>query len=112
MRLAFVLLSVVLLAATVDVPEAVSRSKELTAAERGHLIAQQRCASCHAVEPGAERPRPRAPGFATREMRHTAGLEGRLDQLTRKGHYDMPPMSLQPSEVSDLLAYIDSLGGR
>lgn len=45
-------------------------------------------------------------------MRHTAGIEGRLERLTREGHYGMPPQSLSPREVSDLKAYIDSLAPR
>lgn len=45
-------------------------------------------------------------------MRHTAGLGGRLRVLTRRGHYDMPPMSLTDAEVADLLAYVENLGNR
>lgn len=80
--------------------------KSPSATARGHEIARRDCGACHAVEPGAASPNPRAPGFATQEMRHTAGLEGRLEALTRSGHYDMPPVKLSPAEVRDLLAYI------
>jgi mono/diheme cytochrome c family protein len=80
-----------------------------TAAERGHEVARRACAGCHAVEPGGVSPRPRAPAFGSLEMRHTAGLEGRVADLTRLGHYSMPPLRLSPQEVSDLVAYIESL---
>jgi mono/diheme cytochrome c family protein len=44
-------------------------------------------------------------------MRHTAGLEGRVADLTRLGHYGMPPVKLSPQQVRDIVAYIESLGG-
>lgn len=79
---------------------------------RGRVVAQRQCGACHAVEPGAVSPRGRAPAFASLEMQHTAGLEGRVDALTRQGHYGMPPVKLTPGEVADLVAYIASLGPR
>jgi mono/diheme cytochrome c family protein len=42
-------------------------------------------------------------------MQHTAGLEGRVAELTRTGHYEMPPVRLSPGEVADVTAYIESL---
>lgn len=82
------------------------------AAERGHAIARQACAACHATEPGGASPRASAPAFGSLEMRHTAGLEGRLADLARQGHYGMPPVKLDAGEVRDLLAYIESLAPR
>jgi cytochrome c len=75
--------------------------------ERGHQIAQRKCAACHAVEVGRQSPRPGAPPFASIEMRHTAGLEGRLADLTTHGHYEMPTVRLTPRETADLYAYIE-----
>ena len=80
-----------------------------SAAGRGEAVAQARCSACHAIAPGAASSNAAAPPFASREMRHTAGLEGRLAELTAKGHYGMPPVALRPDEVQDLLAYIESL---
>ena len=85
---------------------------EPDAAHRGHAIAAQSCAACHAVEPGGTSPQPAAPAFASLEMRHTAGLEGRLADLARQGHYGMPPVKLDAGQVRDLLAYIESLAPR
>jgi len=79
---------------------------------RGHAVAQQLCAACHAVEPGGASPRPAAPPFASLEMRHTAGLQGRVADLTRNGHCDMPRIHLRDEDVADLVAYIASLDGR
>ncbi len=78
---------------------------------RGRAVAHRLCAACHAVEPGAESPQTTAPPFDSLEMRHTASLEGRLEELTRRGHYGMPPLKLRPDEVRDLVDYIASLPG-
>ncbi|MDP3174386.1 MAG: c-type cytochrome [Phenylobacterium sp.] len=79
---------------------------------RGRKVAQQACAACHAVEVSGVSPRAKAPAFASLEMRHTAALGGRIEQLTRTGHYEMPPLELRPDEVADLAAYIASLEPR
>ncbi len=83
-----------------------------TAASRGHEVAQRACAACHAVEAQGVSPRPKAPAFASLEMRHTASLKDRVADLTSRGHYDMPALSLSPEEVRDLVSYIASLEGR
>ncbi|RAK67398.1 c-type cytochrome [Phenylobacterium kunshanense] len=80
--------------------------------KRGHELARQACASCHAVEPGGTSPNPKAAPLASRDMRHVAGIEGRLARLTREGHYGMPPQALTDEQVRDLLAYIESLAPR
>jgi mono/diheme cytochrome c family protein len=87
-------------------------SQAASAAARGHQVAQRACAACHALEPGSASPNAKAPGFASQDMRHTAGLEGRVAALTRSGHYGMPPVRLRPAEVQDLVAYIASIEGR
>ena len=88
-----------------------ARPEADSAAARGHQVARHACVTCHAVEPGGASPNARAPGFASLEMRHTAGLEGRVSDLTRLGHYGMPPVKLSPQQVRDIVAYIESLGG-
>jgi len=75
----------------------------------GHRLAMRHCAACHAIAPGDTGQRGRAPAFASAEMRHTAGLDGRVAALTRLGHYGMPPIPLRADEVSDLVNYIASL---
>lgn len=78
-------------------------------AQRGHALAQRACAACHAVEPGRDSPDPKAAAFGSLEMRHVAGLEGRVAELARAGHYAMPPQALTPDEARDVVAYIESL---
>ncbi len=82
------------------------------AAARGHQVARQACAACHSVERTGVSPMARAPAFASLEMRHTASLRNRVQDLTSKGHYDMPPIPLRPDEVSDIVSYIASLEPR
>jgi cytochrome c len=79
------------------------------AAARGHKIALAACSACHAVERAGVSANPQAPAFASLEMQHTAGLEGRVSELTRTGHYAMPPIALGPGQANDLVAYIASL---
>ncbi len=86
-----------------------AKPKRDPAVVRGHEVARQACAACHAVDPGKSSPVPKAPPFASREMQHVAGLEGRLAGLTAGGHYGMPPQALTDPQVRDLLAYIESL---
>lgn len=83
-----------------------------TPAGRGHVAALRHCAACHAVEPGGVSPHPQAAAFASREIQHTAGLEGRVAALTRHGHYGMAPVELSAQEVGDIVAYIESLRER
>lgn len=87
---------------------AIAKDKD-PAVRRGRDLARHSCAACHAVEPGRLSPVPKAAPFASREMQHVAGLEGRLADLTSKGHYGMPPQRLDDRQVRDLLAYIESL---
>ena len=92
---------------------AFGRPKPDPAIARGHDTAQRACAACHAVEKaGGDNPVTRAVPFASREMRHTVGLEGRLTDLTRDGHYGMPPVALSAGELDDLRTYIESLRPR
>lgn len=100
----------VVLFLTLSAGAAMGRPKPDPAVMRGHDTARRACAACHAVErAGGDSPVPRAVPFASLEMRHTVGLEGRLADLTRKGHYGMPPVALTASEVADLRAYIEQL---
>lgn len=82
------------------------------AAARGHGVARNVCAACHSVEATGDSPMARAPAFASLKMRHTASLSGRVEELTRQGHYAMPALKLRPDEVDDLVGYIASLEPR
>ena len=102
-----------LLVMTLSTGTALGSPKPDPAIARGHDTAQRACAACHAVgKTGGAGPVPRAVAFASLEMRHTVGLEGRLADLTREGHYGMPSVALSAGELADLRAYIESLRPR
>lgn len=107
------LAATVLCFVTLSSGAALGRPKADPAVARGHDTALRACAACHAVEKaGGESPVRRAVPFASLEMRHTVGLEGRLADLTAKGHYGMPPVALTAGELADLRAYIERLRPR
>jgi len=80
------------------------------AAERGQQFVLRACAGCHAVAGREASPNAVAPAFASIRMRHTAiGLERSLAQIARQGHGEMPPIYMTNAEMSDIVAYIESL---
>lgn len=106
-------LSVAILTVALTLAAGAASAADKSPEKRGRAIARDSCASCHAVEANrAASPVARAPPFSSVEMQHTAGLEGRLANLTAKGHYGMPPITLDAGQVADLRAYIESLARR
>lgn len=78
--------------------------------EGGLALARRSCASCHAVEAGAESPRPMAPAFPQLAARLTGPrLEESLTMVSDLGHGEMPPARLDQADLRALAAYIDSL---
>ena len=78
--------------------------------EKGHAIAQSRCAACHGIGPTDRSPLDQAPPFERFAERYP------IEQLAEAfaegivvGHNEMPPFELQPSEIEALLAYLGSL---
>ena len=77
-------------------------------ASRGRLIAEARCASCHAMTGEAEPGRP--PAFATLAARYRAhSLQTRLTEIDETGHFNMPPLRMGDADVADIAAWLDSL---
>jgi len=77
---------------------------------RGKAFAERRCASCHAVSPGAASPRPDAPLFPVIGGKFTpSGLGRELEAIVEVGHYGMPPTAIAPSDQQDLVSYITSM---
>ena len=75
---------------------------------RGPLIAEARCASCHAMTGEAEPGRP--PAFATLAARYRAhSLQIRLTEIDETGHFNMPPLRMGEADVADIAAWLDSL---
>lgn len=81
-----------------------------SAAERGHAIAERTCNRCHGIAAGDDSRNAGAPRFVTIAGRYNElSLEERLGQISTSGHYEMPPQQLSPSEIRDLVAYIQGL---
>ena len=75
---------------------------------RGQLIAEARCASCHAMTGEAEPGRP--PALATLAARYRAhSLQIRLTEIDETGHFNMPPLRMGEADVADIAAWLDSL---
>jgi cytochrome c len=75
----------------------------------GQAIAQRVCARCHSLGP-ASTGRLGAPPFRAIALRYNElSLERRLSKMNGKAHSDMPKVTLQPGEISDLAAYISGL---
>ncbi|MGZ3375109.1 MAG: c-type cytochrome [Phenylobacterium sp.] len=82
---------------------------DLTVARGAHVAALE-CAACHAVGPTGESPAADAPTFRDLRLRYNPiSLERRLSALPASGHPVMPPRALGAADVSDLVAYIQSL---
>ena len=77
-------------------------------AAAGKALAGRWCSSCHLVSPEQTTATTEAPPFATIAERH-AGSINALAAFLADPHPPMPQMSLSRQEISDLLAYIDSL---
>jgi mono/diheme cytochrome c family protein len=74
---------------------------------RGEALAARECSGCHALGPVGDSPRSAAPPFRDLALRfNEISLERRLSAMNGRPHSEMPRVVLQPSEISDLAAYI------
>lgn len=81
-----------------------------TTAEQGHAYAAQTCARCHGIGPGDHSRNAGAPRFVVIAHRYNElSLEDRLSQISKIGHYEMPPQQLGSEQIRNLTAYIQSL---
>jgi mono/diheme cytochrome c family protein len=81
-------------------------------AERGGVLVRDKCAGCHAVERTGDSPLASAPPF------HTMGVEYPISDLQEAfaeglvtAHPAMPAFELQPTEIADLIAWLESVSG-
>jgi cytochrome c len=79
-------------------------------ADRGRFFVLRSCAGCHAVGSLGESPNSSAPSFASVRLRHNVlSLERRLAQISRSGHFEMPPIYMSDAEIKDIAAYIETI---
>ena len=77
---------------------------------RGQVLAQTRCAACHATGSTGASPMVEAPPFRDLHTRYPVRfLQEALAEGLTTAHPAMPQVELQPDEIRDLIAYLESL---
>lgn len=83
------------------------------ASERGRAFAERECASCHAIGLNTVSPRSSAPPFvALRGRNNRLSFERRMGEIAEGEHSDMRAIALEPGQIQDVSAYIESLEPR
>lgn len=95
------------LSACAAVPELPAQG---ASAARGQALAERHCAACHAIGRAGESGFAGAPPLRTLSHRYSIwSLEEALAEGIVVGHPAMPPFRFEPDEVSDLLAYLETI---
>jgi len=108
------LLSAIALAALIgqaSAPRAqVTAPRSVPPVERGRVIAEEECSSCHAVGLTGESPFEGAPRWRDLHRRFdVADLAEALAEGIMVGHEAMPSRAFPPDDVEGLIAYLKSL---
>lgn len=77
---------------------------------RGLSLATANCSGCHAIGVSGISPRPGAPPFRELSSRYPlVYLEEALAEGIMTGHNEMPAFVFEPAEISDLIAYLETI---
>ena len=78
--------------------------------QRGMVFAQTTCAQCHAIDRVGDSPLAEAPPFRTLHTRYPIeDLAEAFAEGITTGHPSMPQFQLDPAQINDLLAYLQSV---
>jgi cytochrome c len=78
--------------------------------QRGQTFAQTNCSQCHAVGRVGDSPIPEAPPFRTLHTRYPVeDLAEAFAEGITTGHPSMPQFQLDPAQINDLIAYLESI---
>ncbi len=77
-------------------------------ADHGKELANQWCANCHAVTPGAKQANDQVPSFSAIAQRDDVTAE-HLRAWLQTPHPNMPSFDLARQNIEDLVAYLRSL---
>lgn len=78
--------------------------------QRGFVFAKTNCSLCHAIGTVGESPLPEAPAFRTLHTRYPVeNLAEAFAEGISTGHPSMPEFQLDPAQINDLLAYLESI---
>lgn len=81
--------------------------------ENGRQIAERYCSGCHAIGPMGESHHPMAPPFRTLSRNYpVTALEEAFAEGILVGHRDMPEFRLEPTQIDDLVGYLQSIQER
>lgn len=81
-------------------------------ADRGAIFVRQKCAGCHAVERSGDSPMHAAPPFRDMGVLYPVrDLQEAFAEGLVTAHPAMPAFELQPTEIADLIAYLESVSG-
>ncbi len=81
-------------------------------ANRGAMIAREKCSSCHAVERSGDSPMRDAPRFRAMGVLYPVrDLQEAFAEGVVTAHPAMPAFELQPTEIADLIAWLESVSG-
>lgn len=80
--------------------------------QRGFTFAQTNCSQCHTIGRVGDSPVPEAPPFRTLHTRYPIeDLAEAFAEGITTGHPSMPQFQLDPAQINDLLAYLNSIQG-
>ncbi len=80
--------------------------------QRGFTFAQTNCSQCHAIGRVGDSPISEAPPFRTLHTRYPIeDLAEAFAEGITTGHPSMPQFQLDPAQINDLLAYLNSVQG-
>lgn len=112
LRLTVPFLAGIILAACSTAPETPpsARQADPGAVLRGERLAVEYCAACQAVGAAGASPMAEAPPFRTLHERYPVTfLQEALAEGLVTAHPAMPPVELEPDQIRDLIAYLESL---
>lgn len=78
--------------------------------EEGHALVKDNCAPCHAIGLDDKSIHPEAPPF--REVLKSYRAENLAEALAEgivSGHPDMPEFVFEPSQIEEIIVYLDTL---
>jgi cytochrome c len=79
-------------------------------AQRGQVFVQTNCSGCHAVGRFGDSPLAIAPPFRTLHTRYPVEeLAEALAEGITTGHPSMPEFKLDPAQINDVIAYLQTL---
>jgi mono/diheme cytochrome c family protein len=90
-----------------------SASAQSGRAQRGEVFLRTNCGQCHATGRFGDSPLPIAPPFRTLHERYPVeDLAEALAEGIITGHPTMPEFQLDPAQINDVIAYLQTLERR